>query len=66
MHVLKKLFVLLHFISITIMTMKKTCILVVFCLFACMLFSSCRSSKLCPAYRTVSCVEQPASTTQQG
>jgi len=46
--------------------MKKACILVVICLFAGMLLSSCRSSKTCPAYRSVTSVEQPASTTQPG
>ena len=47
-------------------SMKKACILVVLCLFAGMLLSSCRSSKLCPAYRTVSYTEQPASEAHQG
>jgi hypothetical protein len=47
-------------------SMKKACILVVFCLLAGMLLSSCHSSKTCPAYRSVSYVEQPASTTQPG
>ncbi|MDR1173128.1 MAG: hypothetical protein LBL24_11810 [Bacteroidales bacterium] len=46
--------------------MKKACILVVFCLFAGMLLSSCRSGKPCPAYRSVSYVEQPASITLPG
>jgi len=46
--------------------MKKACILVVLCLFAGMLLSSCRSSKTCPAYRSVSYIEQPASEAQKG
>jgi len=46
--------------------MKKACILVVLCLFAGMLLSSCRSSKTCPAYRSVSFTEQPASETHEG
>ncbi len=45
--------------------MKKACIILAICLFAGMVFSSCRSSKPCPAYRSVSFVEQPA-TTQPG
>jgi len=48
-------------------SMKKACFLVVFCIFAAMLLSSCRSSKPCPAYRTViSYEEQPASTDLPG
>jgi len=58
--------VILPFYFINVMSMKKACILVVLCLFAGMLFSSCRSSKPCPAYRSVTSVEQPASTTQPG
>jgi len=47
--------------------MKKVCILVVLCLFAGMLLSSCRSSKACPAYRSVNAyVEQPVSPEQPG
>jgi len=59
-------FVLLPFHLKTLYFMKKACILVVLCLFAAMLISSCRSSQLCPAYRGVSFVEQPASTTLPG
>ena len=44
--------------------MKKACILVVFCIFAGLALSSCRSSKPCPAYRTVSSIEQPANVDQ--
>ena len=45
--------------------MKKAHILVVLCLLAGFALSSCRSSKPCPAYRSVySHVEQPASTDQ--
>ena len=46
-------------------SMKKACILLVLCLFAGMFLSSCRSSKPCPAYRSVSYIEQPASETQE-
>jgi len=46
--------------------MKKACILVVLCLITGMLLSSCRSSKPCPAYRSVSYIEQPASEVQEG
>ena len=47
--------------------MKKACILVVFCILAGLALSSCRSSKPCPAYRSVNAyVEQPASTDQPG
>jgi len=42
--------------------MKKASILLVICLLAGMLVSSCRSSKPCPAYRGVSYIEQPVST----
>jgi len=48
------------------MPMKKACILVVFCLLAVMALSSCRSSKPCPAYRSVTYAEQPVSATQPG
>ena len=44
--------------------MKKACILVIFCILAGLALSSCRSSKPCPAYRSVSYVEQPAITDQ--
>ncbi len=46
--------------------MKKACVIIAFCLFAGMSLSSCRSSKPCPAYRSVSSVEQPVSTTLPG
>jgi len=46
--------------------MKKACILVVLCLFAGMILSSCRSGKLCPAYRSVSYIELPEDETHQG
>ena len=46
--------------------MKKACVLIVLCLFAGMLLSSCRSSKPCPAYRGVSSVEQPVGDIQKG
>jgi len=47
--------------------MKKACILVVLCVFAGMLLSSCRSSQACAAYRSVNAyVVQPASADQPG
>jgi len=45
-------------------SMKKVCILVVLCIFAGLALSSCRSSKPCPAYRSVSSVEQTADPAQ--
>ena len=45
--------------------MKKACILIVFCILAGLALSSCRSSKPCPAYRSVTgFVEQPVSSDQ--
>jgi hypothetical protein len=46
--------------------MKKVCIILVFCLFAGMFLSSCGSSKPCPAYRSVTGIEQPLSGNPQG
>jgi hypothetical protein len=43
--------------------MKKACIIAVVCLAAGMFFSSCRSSRSCPAYRSVTSVEQPVNNT---
>ncbi len=46
--------------------MKKVCIVLVVCVLAGIVLASCGSSKPCPAYRSVSSVEQAASTSQQG
>lgn len=48
------------------MPMKKMHILIVLCLFAALALSSCRSSKTCPAYRSVSYAEQTVSETLRG
>ena len=45
--------------------MKKVCITLVFCLFVGMFMSSCRSSHACPAYRSVTVVEQPVDAAPQ-
>lgn len=44
--------------------MKKVCFLLVLCLFASLFFASCSSNKLCPAYRSVTYMEQPENIDQ--
>ncbi len=46
--------------------MKKVCIILAFCLLSGVIMSSCRSSQACPAYRSVTMVEQPADDAQLG
>lgn len=45
--------------------MKKVVIVLVICVFAGIVLSSCVSNKPCPAYRTVSSVEQTVEQSQQ-